>query len=57
MTRMIDRLNALELEILDVLRMDPETAELLTEMVAPEEGGTLPEEEVRSALERLSARA
>jgi hypothetical protein len=55
MTRMTDRLNALELEILDVLRMDPETAELLTEMVAPE-SGPLTEDEVRSALKRLSAR-
>jgi hypothetical protein len=52
---MTDRLNALELEILDVLRMDPETAELLTEMVAPE-SGPLTEDEMRSALERLSAR-
>ncbi len=55
-SRMSDRLNDLELEILDVLRMDPETAELLTEMVAPEEGGTLTEDEVRSALDRLSVR-
>jgi hypothetical protein len=55
MIHMTDRLNALELEILDVLRMDPETAELLTEMVAPE-SGTLTEDEVRSALDRLSAR-
>jgi hypothetical protein len=55
MTRMTDRLNALELEILDVLRMDPETAELLTEMVAPE-SGPLTEDKVRSALDRLSAR-
>ena len=55
MTRMTDRLNALEVEILAVLRMGPETAALLTEMVAPE-GGTLTEDEVRSALGRLSAR-
>ncbi len=55
MTHMTDRLNDLELEILDVLRMGPETAELLTEMVASE-GGTLTEDEVRSALGRLSAR-
>lgn len=55
MSCMTDRLNDLELEIVDVLRMDPETAELLTEMVAPE-GGWVTEDAVRSALNRLSAR-
>src|SRR3712207_1912740 len=55
MTGMTDRLNDLELEILDVLCMDSETAELLTEMVAPE-GERLTEDAVRSALGSLSAR-
>jgi hypothetical protein len=46
----------LESEILEILRMDPETAELLTGMVVLEDGSSPSEEAVREALEALEAR-
>ena len=54
MAHVTKRLNDLELEILDVLRMDPETAGLLTEMVAPE-GEQVSAHTVRSCLDSLGS--
>jgi hypothetical protein len=50
-----ERLTEMELEILDLLRMDPETPELLTDMLSFE-GQRIQEDAVRSSLDRLGAR-
>jgi hypothetical protein len=57
---MVDRVEPeglveMELEILDLLRMDPETPELLTDMLS-HEGQRVQEDAVRSSLDRLGAR-
>ena len=56
MTCMSNSLNDLELEILDVLRMDPETAWLLAGMVVSEDGSSPSETKVRRALAGLAER-
>jgi hypothetical protein len=50
-----ERLTEMELEMLDLLCMAPETPELLTEMLSYE-GQRMQEDAVRSSLDRLDAR-